>query len=329
MEKELLQKAATIIKNGGLVVFPTETVYGLWSNAFLPEAIQKIYTVKGRAQDNPLIVHISCESELWKIAKNIPETVWMLAEKFWPGPLTLVVEKRDVIPDIVSAGGNTIGVRIPKNDIALELIKLSETPIVAPSANLSGKPSPTNISHIHQDLDGKVDCIIDGGNTDVGLESTVLDITLSPPMLLRPGGVSVEEIEQVIWNIQIHPWLVSDTHWDILKSPGMKYRHYAPEAQLILAYQGSTEILSLIEEYKKVGKKVGVMATRENIDIYTKADVVVCLWSSQKLSDVARNIFGTLREFDTQKVDIILCETFPENGMGMAIMDRLKRASKK
>ena len=343
-EKEILQKAAEIIKKGGLVAFPTETVYGLGGNSLDKKAVRKIFEAKGRPFDNPLIVHVADIRDLSKLAKKIPEEAKILTKRFWPGPLTLVLFKKKIVPNEVTAGARTVAIRMPKNKIALELIKLAGSPIAAPSANLAGKPSPTTAGHVSEDLGERVDLILDGGKTKIGVESTVLDLTCKPPLILRPGGVSLEELKKVLKEIKPHPFLLGEKLKDkIVKSPGMKGRHYAPQAPLILV-EGKTskervlKIQNLIKYYQKSrprrkfgpgkNKKVGVLASVETKKFYRDADLILTPGSRKNLEKVAQNLFKTLREFDKKRVDIILAETFPEKGIGFAIMDRLKKAAK-
>ncbi len=331
-EREIIEKAAKIIKKGGLVAFPTETVYGLGASAFDKKAIRKIFKVKKRPIDNPVIVHIADFKDLKKLAKKIPKEVKILAKKFWPGPLTLVLPKKKIVPDEVTAGAKTVAIRMPKNKIALELIKISGVPIAAPSANLAGRPSPTTAQHVFEDLGDKIDLILDGGKTKVGIESTVLDLTTKPPLILRPGGISLEKLKKVLKNVKPHPFLKGERLKNkILKSPGMKYRHYAPKAPLILIEEKNKikKIKNLIKIYKKKKKIVGVLATKENEKFYKKADLILVVGSQKNLNQIAKNLFKTLREFDKRKVDVILAEGFPEKGIGFAIMHRLKKAAKK
>ena len=319
-----IQKAARIIKKGGLVAFPTETVYGLGANALDKKAVRKIFEAKGRPLDNPVIVHIANFEDLTKLVRKIPKEAEILAKKFWPGPLTFILFKKKIIPDEVTAGTKTVAIRMPKNKIALKLIKAAGVPIAAPSANLAGKPSPTKAEHVFEDLGDKIDLILDGGPTKIGVESTVLDLTVKPPQILRPGGISFEELKKVIKNIQPHPSLLGKKFKGKAKSPGMKYRHYAPRAPLILVKRNLKE---KIKKYQKQGKKVGVLASDETKKFYQGADLVLSCGSRKNLKKVARNLFKVFREFDRKKVNIILAETFPEEGIGFAIMHRLKKAA--
>ena len=345
--KKLIEKAAKIIKKGGLVAFPTETVYGLGANALNKKAVGKIFEVKGRPIDNPLIVHIADFKDLKKLAISIPKEAEILvyppkfclaksrrARKFWPGPLTLVLFKKKIVPDEVTAGTGTVAIRMPKNKIALELIKAAKVPIAAPSANLAGRPSPTTAQHVFEDFGDRVDLIIDGGRTKVGVESTVLDLTVKPPQILRPGGVSFEELKKILKNIKPHPFLLGKELKDkVIKSPGMKYRHYAPKALLILVKRNLKERVkkfkNLINFYKKQKKIVGVMISQETKKFLKKGDVILVVGSRKNLKEISRNLFKTLREFDKKKVGVILAETFPEKGIGFAIMHRLKKAAQK
>jgi L-threonylcarbamoyladenylate synthase len=265
------------------------------------------------------------------LAKKIPKEAEILAKKFWPGPLTLVLFKKKIVPDVVTAGTNTVALRMPKNKIALELIKLSGVPISAPSANLAGRPSPTTAEHVFEDFGEKVDLILDAGKTKIGVESTVLDLTVRPPQILRPGGISFEKLKKILKDLRLHPSLLAKKFKGKAKSPGMKYRHYAPRAELILARRENekmiVEIKKLIRQYKKLGKKVGVMATSETKNEYKKADFVFSLGSRKNLKKVAKNLFKALREFDKKRVDVILAENFPKKEIGLAIMHRLQKAA--
>ncbi len=331
-EKKILERAAKIIKRGDLVAFPTETVYGLGANALDKKAVRKIFEVKKRPMDNPIIVHIADFEDLFKLAKKIPKEAKILANKFWPGPLTLVLFKRKIVPDTVTAGSKTVAIRMPENKIALELIKTAGLPIAAPSANLAGRPSPTTAKDVFEDLGDKIDLILDGGKTKIGVESTVIDLTKKPFQILRPGGISFEKLKKVLKNVELHPFLKGEKLKDkIVKSPGMKYRHYAPKAPLILV-EGKdqvSKIQNLIGYYQKRKKIIGVMATEETKKFYKKANLVLTVGSGKNLEEIAKNLFETLREFDKQKVEIILSESFPERGIGFAIMHRLKKAAKK
>jgi len=326
--KKIIKEAVKIIRRGGLIAFPTETVYGLGANALDKKAVKKIFKAKGRPSDNPLIVHIADFTELFRLVKKIPKITEILAKKFWPGPLTLIFLKKKIVPNKVTAGGNTVAIRIPKNKTALKLIKDSGFPIAAPSANLSGRPSPTTAQHVFEDLGEKIDLIIDGGKTDIGVESTVVDLTVKPPQILRPGGISFEELKKIIPNIYFHSSLLGEKlkNNEKVKSPGIKYRHYAPKAPLILS-NSKKIIQKLIKKYQKENKVVGVLSSLETKKFYQNADLVLVSGSRKNLKQIAQNLFKTLREFDKNKVNIIISETFPKKGIGLAIMDRLERAA--
>lgn len=326
--KKIIKEAVKIIRRGGLIAFPTETVYGLGANALDKKAVKKIFKAKGRPSDNPLIVHIADFTELFRLVKKIPKITEILAKKFWPGPLTLIFLKKKIVPNKVTAGGNTVAIRIPKNKTALKLIKDSGFPIAAPSANLSGRPSPTTAQHVFEDLGEKIDLIIDGGKTDIGVESTVVDLTVNPPQILRPGGISFEELKKIIPNIYFHSSLLGEKlkNNEKVKSPGIKYRHYAPKAPLILS-NSKKIIQKLIKKYQKENKVVGVLSSLETKKFYQNADLVLVSGSRKNLKQIAQNLFKTLREFDKNKVNIIISETFPKKGIGLAIMNRLERAA--
>lgn len=332
--KNIIQKAAKIIKKGGLVAFPTETVYGLGANALDKRAVKKIFKAKSRPLDNPVIVHIADWKGLFKLVKNIPKTAEILAKKFWPGPLTLVLFKKETVLDEVTAGADTVAIRMPKNKIALALIKASGVPIAAPSANLAGRPSPTIAQHVFEDLGDKIDLILNGGKTKIGVESTVVDLTVKPPQILRPGGITFEELKKILKDVKFHPFLLGEKLRDkVVKSPGVKYRHYAPKAPLILVEGNLKERLkkfkNLISFYKKRRKIIGIMISQETKKFLKGGDVILVIGGRKKLKEISGNLFKTLREFDERKVNIILAETFPEKGIGFAIMHRLKKAAQK
>ena len=328
-DPEELKPAAGALAMGRLVAFPTETVYGLGADALNPAAVRRIFEAKGRPSDNPLIVHISDPAQLEGIVSRVPEKAKKLMNAFWPGPLTLILPKAEGIPDKTTAGLPTVAVRMPANRIALELIRLSGVAIAAPSANISGAPSPTCADHVIDDLSGRIDYIIDGGCTQVGLESTVLDMTVDPPAVLRPGGVSVEMLEEVIGTVNADriPETAGET---VPKSPGMKYRHYSPKAEMMLVSGDSRRVVetinSLAEQNRAEKRKTGVLASSETRSEYN-ADVVLCPGSRNSPETVAASIYRCLREFDELGVDIIFSETFPEEGIGLAIMNRLRKAA--
>jgi len=331
-DEEKINVAAEVIRRGGIVAFPTETVYGLGVDALNKEAVKRMYEVKGRPPDNPTIVHIAEFNDVYRLAVDVPEVAEELMKRFWPGPLTIVLKASNIVPRVTTGGLETVGIRMPKHNVALALIKASKTPIAAPSANIAGKPSPTTAQHVIQDFYGSIDVILDAGPTKIGVESTVLDLTTKPPQILRPGGVTYEELKEVLGDVIIHKAAKAKENIPIdeVKSPGMKYRHYAPKAELIVV-EGETnkiieEIKKLINEYSKMGRKVGVMATDETVKNY-EMGIVKSVGSRSDLSTIARNLFRTLREFDDEGVELILAEGVPEEGLGLAIMNRLRKAS--
>lgn len=330
IDGEDLKHAAGIIKSGGIVAFPTETVYGLGANGLDTEAVEKIFKAKGRPADNPLILHVCALSQVESLVEEISDTARMCMAQFWPGPLTILFKRSELVPDIVSAGLDTVAIRMPDNGIALKLIELSETPIAAPSANLSGRPSPTSFKHVKEDMMGKIDMIIDGGSTGIGLESTVLDLSGDLPMILRPGGVTLEQLKNLIPNIVFDKSIIDNSSSIIPKSPGQKYRHYAPKSEMIL-FGGDLgkvvdEIKKLSKAYLLDGKKVGIMCTDQTEDLYEDG-IIISLGSRDEESTIAQSLFDTLRRFDEEGVDIILAESMDMSNLGSAIMNRLKKAA--
>lgn len=328
--EEAIKKAGAVIRNGGLVAFPTETVYGLGANALDSEAVKKIFEAKGRPQDNPLIVHVA-DFNIASFVKNVPEIGEKLMKKFCPGPLTLLFEKSDLIPATTTAGLSSVGIRMPSSVIARELIRAAGVPIAAPSANISGRPSPTDPDRCIEDLDGKIEFILGGGKCEVGLESTIVDCTVNPPCVLRPGGITLEMLREVDERIYIDPMVMKKPEKDFKpKAPGMKYRHYAPKAPLKIV-QGNlsktiAKINEMVQNYKGENKIVGIMCTDETKLEY-KNQIVISLGSRKNMSTIGRNLFEVLREFDDLNVDIILCEAFEEKEFGIAVMNRLKKSA--
>ncbi|HWO94843.1 MAG TPA: L-threonylcarbamoyladenylate synthase [Bacillus sp. (in: firmicutes)] len=319
-----LEEAAKLLKRGETVAFPTETVYGLGADATSDQAVDKIFLAKGRPSDNPLIIHIGSKQAVEEIAMEIPSSAQALIERFWPGPLTLVLKKKPGISEKVTAGLETVAVRMPSHPVALDLLKKVNLPIAAPSANLSGKPSPTLAKHVLADLEGRISGIVDGGPTGVGVESTVLDCTEDIPLILRPGGVTKEQIEEVVGKVHVDKVLL--TSEQAPRSPGMKYTHYAPNAPLYIV-QGSREFLQKkADEWREEGKRVGVLTTTENEAFYNANVTLVC-GSRDDLSTVAAHLYEVLRSFNEYDVDIILSESFPEEGVGQAVMNRLMKAA--
>lgn len=332
IEKESLIKAAEILKNGGLVAFPTETVYGLGGDGLNPEAAEKIYNAKGRPADNPLIIHIGDKKDLDKLTKEIPEMGRKLVEAFWPGPLTLIFYKSEIIPYSTTGGLETVAIRMPNHPIALELLKESGVKIAAPSANTSGKPSPTKASHVIEDLAGKIDMIIDGGEVEIGLESTIVDVTGDNPVILRPGFITKEMLEQVVGLVEMDKAILEKNQKSgiIPKAPGMKYKHYAPKGDLTI-YQGKLEhVVKRINQeairYEKEGKKVGIIATEETKNKY-HIGIIKDIGTREEEETIARGLYNVLREFDQTNVEVILTESFESGYLGQAIMNRLLKAA--
>ena len=327
---EAIKEAGEIIRKGGLVAFPTETVYGLGADALNEEAVKKIFEAKGRPQDNPLIVHVS-DFSIEDLVEEIPTVAKRAMDKFWPGPLTIILKKSNKVPLITSAGLDTVGIRMPANSIARTLIKEAGVPIAAPSANISGKPSPTEVSRCIEDLEGKIDCIIGGDHSEVGLESTILDCTVIPPCVLRPGGITLEMLKSIDETIYMDPGIMKKPEGDFKpKAPGMKYRHYAPKAPVKIIegdlQKTIAKINEMMQNYIDDNKRVGIMATEETKSQY-KAGEIISLGSRSNLSEVAQNVFEILRTLDDSNVDIILCEGFEEKEIGIAIMNRLRKSA--
>jgi L-threonylcarbamoyladenylate synthase len=327
-----IQIAAQIIRKGGLVAFPTETVYGLGADALNPDAVLTLFEAKKRPLDNPPIIHIADLSEVFKLAHEVPKKAELIMKEFWPGPLTLIFKRSNIVPSVTVAGLDTVAIRMPKHKVALSLIGQSGCPIAAPSANLAGKPSPTTAKHVYQDLNGRIDAIIDGGSSSIGVESTVLDFTVDPPMVLRPGGTTFERLKQVLGNVKLHPFVEAEKELPLekIKSPGMKHRHYAPRAEVILVEGAVPAVKCKIQELADAnmlkGAKVGILATDETQKSY-RAAVVKSLGSRFNLAIIAQNLFRLLREVDAENVDVIIAEGFPSEGMGLAVMNRLRKAS--
>lgn len=321
-----IRQAAKIIKSGGVVAFPTETVYGLGANALDSKSVRKIFAAKGRPSDNPLIVHISDIAEVGILADNIPNTAYDLMERFWPGPLTIVLKKSKIVPKIVTGGLDTVAIRMPKNKIAQGLIREADVPIAAPSANVAGRPSPTTAKHVKEDLSGKISLIIDGGPTKIGIESTVVDLSKKTPMLLRPGSVTLEQLREIVGAVRIHPIIFGKKTKTIHRSPGMKYRHYSPNAKIILVEgaKANQKISQLLRQYKKQGVRVGILSMEKN---HIKSDLTRFVGSNPNM--IAANLFKSFREFDEKKIDIILAQGISQKGLGLGIMNRLGKAAYK
>jgi L-threonylcarbamoyladenylate synthase len=344
------QMAAELLQQNETVVFPTETVYGLGANALSDEAVIKIFQAKGRPSDNPLIVHIADEHQLEDLVKDIPEVARQCMQAFWPGPLTLVMKKQNNISQYVTAGLDTVGIRMPHHPVALRMIREAGVAVAAPSANRSGRPSPTTAQHVFEDLNGKVPLILDGGSTEVGLESTVLDVTVTPPLILRPGDITVEMLQQVIGEVRIDPGLVESTTKP--KSPGMKYTHYAPKGNMTVLQGDPIKIRKEIMAYSKEqlqkvpASRIGVLLSTKqpNDEAFCKSlyeigvQTILAVEDSaeaserqygdeQQLRKFGATLYADLRTFDEHNIDTIYAEAVPAHGVGVAIMNRMRKAA--
>jgi L-threonylcarbamoyladenylate synthase len=331
-EIEKVRVAAKFIRTGGLVAFPTETVYGLGADALNAKAVLALFEAKKRPLDNPPIVHVCDIKDVYRLAEEIPTRAERLMAVFWPGPLTLIFKRSRIVPAVTVAGLDTIAVRMPRHNVALALIGESKCPISAPSANLAGKPSPTTAKHVLDDLDGRIDAVLDAGPTVIGVESTVLDVTVDPPQVLRPGGTPFEALKGALGKVELNPAVTAEKPMPVekVRSPGLKHKHYAPNANVIVVEGELSAVVVKVNElavyYTRRGRKVGVLCTDETVSCYY-ADVVKSLGSRSNLASVARNLFAHLREFDSERVDVIVAEGVPLEGLGLAVMNRLRKAS--
>lgn len=330
-EEASLREAGEVLRAGGLVAFPTETVYGLGGDALNPESSRKIYAAKGRPSDNPLIVHICRFEDIYPIVAEVTKEAKKLAEAFWPGPLTMILKKSDKVPLETTGGLDTVAVRMPSDEVAQKVIAYGGGYVAAPSANLSGKPSPTEAKYVIEDMTGRIDVIIDGGEGEIGLESTIVDMTVLPPQVLRPGYITEEMLAAALeGQVAIDETIFRDDSGQAPRAPGMKYRHYAPKGDLTIVEGMPEQVISYINEKSAqamaIGEKVGIIATEEQADCY-HADVIKNVGSRQDERGVARNLYKVLREFDDENVTIIFSEGFDAQGFGQAIMNRLLKAA--
>lgn len=322
-----LEASGEIIRKGGVVAFPTETVYGLGASAYNDEAITKIYEAKGRPSDNPLIVHIADVTEVSKVAREVPDGAKKLLDAFAPGPFTLILKKNPEISDRVTAGLDTVGVRIPSDEVARAFLKAAGVPVAAPSANISGKPSPTKAEHVVFDMSGRVDAIICGKDSEVGVESTIIDMTEGIPVILRPGGITPEDIKKVLGDVKIDKHVLESVNVkEKPKCPGMKYKHYSPDAEVTVVWgcgkACDDKIKELVLAEKKSGKRVGVLAKEDkNFD----ADSFIS--SGEDNKDLARVLFDALRQFDKENIDVCFVQFSGDDGIGLAVKNRLFKAA--
>jgi L-threonylcarbamoyladenylate synthase len=328
--RHIYEKAADILKLGGLVAFPTETVYGLGADALDTAASAKIYAAKGRPSDNPLIVHIADIKDLYKLA-FVNENALKLADKFWPGPLTLILKKKGIVPDSITGGLDTVAVRMPSHPVAAELIRKSGVYIAAPSANISGKPSPTRGEHVIHDMNGRIDMIIVNDTVDIGVESTIVDVSEEVPTILRPGYITLSSLSEVVGEVRTDPAIMGSVKEGVVpKAPGMKYKHYAPDAELAIV-EGSPEavvekINELTRQKEESGYSVGVIATEEMRSLYNCKNIKVA-GSREDEKSIAHNLFAILRDFDKENVQFIYSEGFSTDNVGQAVMNRLIKAA--
>ena len=343
IKDEELKEAAGILRSGGLVAFPTETVYGLGGNALDEDAARKIYAAKGRPSDNPLIAHVSCVEEVAPLVKEIPEAGRKLMEAFWPGPLTMIFPKSEKVPYGTTGGLDTVAIRMPDDPVANRLIALAGVPVAAPSANTSGRPSPTTADHVWQDMNGRIEMIIDGGPVGIGVESTIVDVSSAVPAVLRPGAITMEMLAEVLGEVSVDPAILGPLSADVRpKAPGMKYKHYAPKADLTLVEPEDVDRENGLDEKQlqamigkvrelsrgkiEAGCRVGVICTDESRHCYTDG-AVRSIGERKSQASVAHNLYALLREFDDLGVDYIFSESFPKDHLGQAIMNRLSKAA--
>lgn len=330
IDKKLLEEAGRIIKAGGLVAFPTETVYGLGGDALNPQSSRKIYAAKGRPSDNPLIVHIADFDDIEFLVHEVTNDAKKLADRFWPGPLTMILPKSDNVPYETTGGLDTVAIRMPVHKTAAEFIRAAGGYVAAPSANISGRPSPTCAKYVIQDMNGRIDMIIDGGDAGIGLESTIVDLSCEVPCLLRPGYITIEQLRDVLGQVDVDKTILDGDCKDRPKAPGMKYKHYAPKGDLTIV-EGQSEpvtqrIYALTKEAKDEGKRVGIIATDETASFYI-ADSVKSIGSRLDEDMIAHRLYTILREFDDENIEVIYSESFSTSGIGQAIMNRLLKAA--
>lgn len=330
--REALELAGDLIRRGELVAFPTETVYGLGADALNEDAAARIYAAKGRPSDNPLIVHICRLDQVAEIARDIPEEAWKIMERFWPGPLTVILKKKSIVPDGTTGGLKTVAIRMPSHPVAAALIRVSGRMIAAPSANRSGRPSPTSAAHVYEDMKGRIPLILDGGPVQIGIESTIVDMTGGRPVILRPGFITPEMVEKVAGPVTVDPAVAGREKPVnmVAKAPGMKYRHYAPKGQLVLVEGAGPRVIAeinrLAADREAEGLKVGIIATDETLDSYKKG-IRRSIGRRSDPETVAAGLYRILREFDDLACQYIYSESFFEEGLGDAVMNRMLKAA--
>lgn len=329
-DDKAIQTAGKIIKQGGLVAFPTETVYGLGGDALNPDSSRKIYAAKGRPSDNPLIIHICKLEDIDKIISVFPDQAKKLAQEFWPGPLTMVLPKSDMVPKETTGGLDTVAVRMPVDPIALSFIEAAGGYVAAPSANVSGRPSPTSSRYVEEDMYGRIEMIIDGGDVEIGLESTIVDLTGKVPMLLRPGRITLEMLKEILGEVEVDKTILAGNAAGRPKAPGMKYKHYAPKGELTIIAGESQAVVKKINELAvrgmQQGEKIGIIGTEENISFYQGHSIKSVGKRDDEVS-IAKHLYRILREFDDEGITLIYSESFSAGGMGQAIMNRLLKAA--
>lgn len=330
-DEKIYEQASEILRKRGLVAFPTETVYGLGADALDSEASSKIYAAKGRPSDNPLIVHIADIKSLYELSDDVNDNALKLADAFWPGPLTIILKKSAIVPSSITGGLETVAIRMPSHPVAKKLIETSGVYIAAPSANTSGKPSPTRAKHVIHDMDGRIDMIIADDTVDIGVESTIVDVSQDVPTILRPGYITLEQIKDVLGSAVMDPAIMDSVpDGTVPKAPGMKYKHYAPDAKIIIVRGSQGKVVELIKEKVSQavqdGYKAAVMASSETASLYTGLDVVD-MGSRDDEAEAARNLFSVLREFDENGTDVVYSECFPTDNVGQAVMNRLIKAA--
>ena len=327
-DKQGFKECIDTIKSGGVVVFPTETVYGIGANALNSKAVSKIFDVKGRAKDNPLIIHV-CDFDISEYVEEVNDDTKKLINAFWPGPLTIILKKKPIIPDETTAGRDTVAIRMPNNEIALKLISESGYPIAAPSANISGKPSGTNVERCFEDLKGKVKFIVNGYESEIGIESTVISMVNKDPVILRPGYITIEDIKKILPNVTLYSKLNEKNAVENPISPGLKYKHYAPNCQMVILKRNKEHIMEYVKKVSLNYNKIGILCVDEHLEFYGKMDMdisIISVGSSNNFKQIGKNLFESIRKFDDMECDFIVSECFFDD-FSNGVMNRLLRAA--